>query len=292
MANILKTTLKKDIIADIADNNKREVRFPITKFWATRFASEYNLDDKTFVFKTFDSLEFSSPSNKDTDAMTYVFDFVRTFVDGDEFVIEFKDSGKQDVENIDDAVKVENETDANIAEENVANTDVDTDTDDIDGSDTYTNDDIECDTEDEYISNEDVFDTIRQWFDDENIADSIFENESVFATNGMQIIIRPRGRVLGINKTLPLNNDNDVRVEFDKQIKIYFPTSNEFDDLDVFELFKNQILESITEITKNNFLFVWKRYTGIFMESDSRIYFGMKYATRRIIGFDRRYNVQ
>ena len=38
MANIFKTTLKKDIIADIANNNIREIRFPITKFWATRLA--------------------------------------------------------------------------------------------------------------------------------------------------------------------------------------------------------------------------------------------------------------
>jgi hypothetical protein len=97
MANIFKTTLKKDIIADIADNGKREVRFPITKFWASRFADEFNLDEKTFEFKTFDSLEFSSPSNKDTISETCVFNYVRTLVDGDEFVIEFVDVGKQDV---------------------------------------------------------------------------------------------------------------------------------------------------------------------------------------------------
>ena len=97
MANIFKTTLKKDIIADIANNGKREVRFPITKFWATRFADKYNLDEKTFEFKAFDSLEFSSPSNKDTISETCVFNYVRTLVDGDEFVIEFVDEGKQDV---------------------------------------------------------------------------------------------------------------------------------------------------------------------------------------------------
>ena len=89
MANIFKTTLKKDIIADIANNNIREVRFPITKFWATRLADEYDFDNKTFEFKTFDTLELSSPSNKDTDAITYVFGFDRTYVDGDEFVVKF-----------------------------------------------------------------------------------------------------------------------------------------------------------------------------------------------------------
>ena len=44
MANIFKTTLKKDVIADIANNNVREIRFPITKFWATRLADEYDID--------------------------------------------------------------------------------------------------------------------------------------------------------------------------------------------------------------------------------------------------------
>ena len=91
MANIFKTTLKKDVIADIANNGKREVRFPITKFWATRLADKYSLDEKTFEFKTFDTLELSSPSNKDTDAMTYVFGFVRAYVDNDEFVVVFCD---------------------------------------------------------------------------------------------------------------------------------------------------------------------------------------------------------
>ena len=90
MANIFKTTLKKDVIADIANNNVREIRFPITKFWTTRFADEFDLDKKEFTFKTFDSLELSSPSNKDTGAMTYEFDFERIYVDGDEFVVVFK----------------------------------------------------------------------------------------------------------------------------------------------------------------------------------------------------------
>ena len=90
MANIFKTTLKKDVIADIANNNTREIRFPITKFWATRLTDEYDLDEKTFVFRSYDSLELSTPSNKDTDAMTYMFDFVRTYVNDGEFVVEFK----------------------------------------------------------------------------------------------------------------------------------------------------------------------------------------------------------
>ena len=94
MANIFKTTLKKDVIADIANNNVREIRFPITKFWATRLADEYNLDEKEFTFKTFDSLELSSPSNKDAEGATYTFEFIRTFVDGEEFVVEFKEDGE------------------------------------------------------------------------------------------------------------------------------------------------------------------------------------------------------
>jgi hypothetical protein len=92
MKNIFKTTLKKDIIADIANNGKREIRFPITKFWASRLTDEYNLDEKIFKFRTYDSLELSTPSNKDTMSERYGFDFVKTFVDGDEFVVEFKDS--------------------------------------------------------------------------------------------------------------------------------------------------------------------------------------------------------
>ena len=43
MANIFKTTLKKDIIANIANDNQREVRFPITKFWATRLTDSFDL---------------------------------------------------------------------------------------------------------------------------------------------------------------------------------------------------------------------------------------------------------
>ena len=278
MANIFKTTLKKDIIADIANNGKREVRFPITKFWATRFADKYNLDEKTFEFKTFDSLEFSSPSNKDTISETCVFNYVRTLVDGDEFVIEFADDGTQDVvlEEVDDT-NVETKPIVMIDDEEIEEIE-------LDGSDVY---DVEVET----ISNEDVFDSIKQWFDDEMILDTLYDSESVFATNARQIIILPKGKVLGLNKSLPLNNDNEVRFVFDKKMKVYFSTSNENDTEDIFELFKNQILENIAEIQNNNFLFIWKQHTGIFIDDDG-IYFGMKYTTKKTIGFDRRYNVQ
>lgn len=285
MANIFKTTLKKDVIADIENNNIREIRFPITKFWASRFTTDYNLDDKVFNFKAYDSLEVSSPSNKETISETYTFDFVRTFVDGDEFVVEFKDIDSGDDEITDDVNSSINEHQPEL---NDIITQEYTDPDVVADMGDSEIEDIEA----EYISNEDIFDTIKDWFDDENIFEPIFESDSVFAINGRQIIIRPKGRVLGFKKTLPLNNDNDVRVEFDKQIKIYFDTNSEFDNLDIFENFKNQILENFTEILKNNFLFVWKRYTGIFMEDDGRIYFGMRYATRKVIGFDRKYNVQ
>ena len=285
MANIFKTTLKKDVIADIENNNIREIRFPITKFWASRLTNTYNLDVRIFEFKEFDSLELSSPSNKDTISETYIFDFVRTFVDDDEFVVEFKDIDGGDDE-------ISNDVNLSINEHRPELNDIITqEYTDPDAVVDMGDSEIE-DIEEEYISNEDIFDTIKDWFDDENIFEPIFESNSVFAINGRQIIIRPKGRVLGFKKTLPLNNDNDVRVEFDKQIKIYFDTNSEFDNLDIFENFKNQILENFTEILKNNFLFVWKRYTGIFMEDDGRIYFGMRYATRRVVGFDRKYNVQ
>lgn len=290
MANIFKTTLKKDIIADIANNGKREVRFPITKFWATRFADEFNLDEKTFEFKTFDSLEFSSPSNKDTISETCVFNYVRTLVDGDEFVIEFKDCGGQEDVVVDNNSSVFNERNLKLIEITKGikfeAEEVNEDEDDIDGSDVDG-------TEDEYIYNaEDIFKTIQQWYDDEMILDMICDNKNVFATNAKQILILPKGRVLGINKSLPLNNDNEVRFNFDKQLKVYFPTNDELDNVDIFDFFKNQIIENITEICNSNFLFVWKKYTGIFMENDGRIYFGMKYTSKKTIGFDRRYNVQ
>lgn len=295
MANIFKTTLKKDIIADIADNGKREVRFPITKFWATRFADEFNLDEKTFEFKTFDSLEFSSPSNKDTISETCVFNYVRTLVDGDEFVIEFKDDVEEEVESslgetmntIDENIELDN----NIPEEddvlNTIETITETDVEETVSLDSVTScdDNVEIDDEtiDEIMNSINDFDSIKQWFDNQNILEEMFESDSVFATNARQVIVLPKGKVLGFKKTLPLNNDVEVRVEFDTHTKVYF---------DSVENFEDEIYKALEEIRKNNFVFVWKRYTGIFEDRDGRVYFGIKHSTRKSIGFDRKYNVQ
>ena len=311
MASVFKTTLKKEIIADIESNNKREIRFPITKFWAGRLSDEYNLDEKTFKFKCFNSLEISSPSNKDTISERYLFTFVRTFVDGDEFVMEFKDyvgetvercenTEKDDVE-IDNNSSVFNERNLNLIEitkgitfdaDEVNEDEDDKDgsdicgmEDDVDGSDVNFDDEAN-DEEILYISNEDVFNVIAEWFNEERIVDNLYELDSVFATNARQIIILPKGRVLGSKKTLPVNNDVEVRVEFDMYKKVYFDPSL------VIDFFASDIYRTLEEIRKNNFVFIWKRYTGIFMEDDGRIYFGIKYSTRKSIGFDRKYNVQ
>jgi hypothetical protein len=303
MASIFKTTLKKEIIADIESNNKREIRFPITKFWAGRLSDEYNLDERTFKFKSFNSLEISSPSNKDTISERYLFTFVRTFVDGDEFVMEFKDDVGDTVESCvsDGAEMVEFESvvteivpettivsePANDEPELVVTPDTE---DDIDGSDMNfdeeTNDEETNDEEVLYVSNEDVFNAIAEWFDEERIVDSLYESDSVFATNARQIIILPRGRVLGSKKILPVNNDVEVRVEFDMNKKVYFDPSL------VIDFFASDIYRTLEEICKNNFVFIWKKYTGIFMDKEGRIYFGIKYSTRKSIGFNRKYNVQ
>ena len=284
MANIFKTTLKKDIIADIANNNMREIRFPITKFWATRFADEFNLDEKTFTFKTFDALDLSSPSNKDTISETFVFEFVKTYVDDEEFVVEFKDCGGQDDVVIDNNSSVFNERNLKLIEikkgitfevEEVVEDEVDKDGSDI------------CETEDEYISNEDILESVKYFFDEEKILDNICEDEVVFATNARQIIVLPNGRVLGSNKTLPVNNDVEVRIEFDMSHKIYFDST----DFDLY-IFEDLIFDFFSKIKKNNFVFVWKKYTGIFKGNDGRVYFGIKYSTRKSIGFNRKYNVQ
>jgi hypothetical protein len=278
MANIFKTTLKKDIIADIADNNKREIRFPITKFWATRFTEEYNLDEKTFVFKTFDSLELSSPSNKDAGGETYTFDFDKTFVDADEFVVVFKDH--VEIESCD------NENVNIVDSENIVTEDViDNDTDLNIFEDNYGDSDIVNKDEFQYIDNEVVFNAIKQWFDDENILDNLYESESVIATNARQIIILPNGRVLGSKKVLPVNNDVEVKIEFDMDKRVYFDAT--FD----IEEFKDDIFTILNEIRKNNFVFVWKRNTGIFMD-DNGIYFGIKYSKRNSIVFNHKYSVQ
>ena len=290
MANIFKTTLKKDVIADIANNNVREIRFPITKFWATRLADEYNLDEKEFTFKIFDALELSSPSNKDTDGATYTFEFIRTFVDGEEFVVEFKEDIENDIENTPNDVIVVSIDDPiaefeNIVPENVSEMYMKSNDEDIAAdSDAYFADINEV--KDLYISNDDIFDLIKDWFDDENVLDSLYEDESVFATNARQVIILPKGRILGSKKSLPVNNDVEVRVEFDMNKRIYF------DSIPDFDIFEEEVFRTLSEIRKNNFVFVWKRYTGIFMDNDGRIYFGIKYSTRKSIGFNRRYNVQ
>ena len=295
MANIFKTTLKKDVIADIANNHTREIRFPITKFWATRLTDEYDIDVKEFTFKTFDSLELSSPSNKGTEGATYTFEFVRTFVDGEEFVVEFKEESEgftiMDEEECEccpnDKIIVSVDTPLtefkDIVSENTPELEV-TSNDEIAGSDVDFNDSVEDD--EQYISNEDIFNLIKDWFEDENVLGSLYEDESVFATNARQVIILPKGRILGSKRSLPVNNDVEVRVEFDMNKRIYF------DSIPDFDIFEEEIIRTLNEIKKNNFVFIWKRYTGIFMDNDGRVYFGIKYSTRKSIGFNRRYNVQ
>lgn len=289
MANIFKTTLKKDVIADIANNNVREIRFPITKFWATRLADEYNLDEKEFTFKIFDALELSSPSNKDAEGATYTFEFIRTFVDGEEFVVEFKeDEGESDccpnVPN-DEDVSVEV---CNTEDDSATTTEVDDIVPEIAPELPEENDpeEIVAFNDNEHISNEDMFDLINDWFEDENVLNSLYDDECVFSTNARQVIILPKGRILGSKRILPVNNDVEIRIEFDMSKKIYFDSISDFD------IFEEEVFRTISEIKKNNFVFVWKRYTGIFMDNDGRVYFGMKYSTRKSIGFNHRYNVQ
>ena len=303
MANIFKTTLKKDIIANIANNNIREIRFPITKFWATRLANKYDLDEKVFDFKTFDTLELSSPSNKDTDAMTYVFGFAKTYVDNDEFVVEFCDI-TDEVNNIDFLQTVDSDIEFTEALDEgsvdfIESLDYLTPNDDcyiFDDSDYElwtNNDEIVVYNEEEqneeifsFASNEEVLAFIKQLFDDDKILESFYEDENVFATSARQVIVLPNGEVLGFKKSLPVNNDVEVRIEFDNNKKIYF---DEFQNSDSF---KEYVLKTLSEIRKNNFVFIWKRYTGIFVDSNNRVYFGIKYSTRKSIGFNRKYNVQ
>ena len=283
MANIFKTTLKKDVIADIANNNVREIRFPITKFWATRLADEYNLDEKEFRFKTFDSLELSSPSNKDAEGATYTFEFIRTFVDGEEFVVEFKEDGEGECDCCPKEAEVEVENVATEVLTELHETPIIENDVDVDGSDVEFGDD-EYETPD--ITNTDVFTLIKDWFDDERVLENFYEDENVFATNARQVIILPKGRILGSKRSLPVNNDVEVRVEFDMNKRIYF------DSIPDFDIFEEEVLRMLSEVKKNNFVFVWRRNTGIFMDNDGRVYFGIKYSTRKSIGFNRRYNVQ
>ena len=248
MANIFKTTLKKDIIADIANENKREVRFPITKFWASRFTDEYDLDNKIFTFKIFDTLEFSSPANKETGSITYVFDFVKIFVDGDEFVIVFKEH--QDCE---PEICECNENDKQFVESECINSFVEN-VKEYSCSNMNNIEDVCVDDSDIYfenldhidyiepldISNEDVHSLVEQWFEDEMILDNFYKNDNVFATNAKQVIILPKGRVLGFKKTLPVNNDAEVRIEFDMSEKIY---ANPFFD---YSFFENEVLKTLS----------------------------------------------
>lgn len=296
MANIFKTTLKKDVITDIVNNNKREVRFPLTKFWATRFADEFNLEEKTFVFKTFDSLEFSTPSNKDTGATTFEYSFIRTYVDGEEFVLEFKEP--IDVEEI--VENLENENQPVEVESNNAVVDIVTEDNIDDIMEEVLEDEIRHVDENivleltkekaEAISDltdEDKFEILTKWIEDDRVLESLYESESVFATNAKQVIVLPKGKVLGFKKSLPVNNDVEVRIEFDMSDRIYFDLV-----LDDFDTFIATVTNTIEQIRKNNFVFIWKRHTGIFREENGRIYFGIKYSTRKSIGFNRKYNVQ
>lgn len=295
MANIFKTTLKKEIIADIANNNIREIRFPITKFWATRLADKYSLDEKTFEFKKFDTLELSSPSNKDTDAITYVFGFDRTYVDGDEFVVEFYtiiDVEYSEVHITDTQDSEDDNIDVLESLDFKQNEDCDSDL--FYDYTEYCDSDLFCEYDEEdveeddilYVSNDEVLDFFNKWIDEENILEYFYEDENVFATNAIQVIVLPNGKVLGFKKSLPVNNDVEVRIEFDNNKKIYF---DEFQNSDSF---KEYVLNTLNEIRKNNFVFIWKRYTGIFVDSNDRVYFGIKYSTRKSIGFNRKYNVQ
>ena len=298
MANIFKTTLKKDIIADIANNNIREIRFPITKFWATRLADKYSIDEKTFEFKTFDTLELSSPSNKDTDTMTYVFGFSKTYVDNDEFVVCFYDI--IDVEYSEEHMidkKVSEDDNIDVLESIDFKQNEDCDSDLFYDYTEYCDSDLFCDYDEydeedveeddtSYVSNDEILDFFNKWINEENILEYFYEDEDVFATNARQVIVLPNGKVLGFKRSLPVNNDVEVRIEFDNNKKIYF---DEFQNSDSF---KECVLKTLSEIRKNNFVFVWKMYTGIFIDSNDRVYFGIKYSTRKSIGFNRKYNVQ
>lgn len=307
MANIFKTTLKKDVITDIVNNDKREVRFPLTKFWATRFADEFNLEEKTFVFKTFDSLEFSSPSNKDTGATTFVYSFIRTYVDGEEFVLEFKEhvDGEEIIENLEKEeqhVEVEsNNAVIDILTEDNINDVMEEVLEDVFEQNRFSVE-KEYEYEDENIvleltkekaevisdlTDEDKFELLTKWLEDDRVLESLYESESVFATNAKQVIVLPKGKVLGFKKSLPVNNDVEVRIEFDMSDRIYFDLV-----LDDFDTFIATVTNTIEQIRKNNFVFIWKRHTGIFREENGRIYFGIKYSTRKSIGFNRKYNVQ
>ena len=138
--------------------------------------------------------------------MTYVFDFDKIYVDGEEFVVVFK-SSDEDVRDCcptEDIHTVELDTDTSkvvtelyetptvevkeIEENIIADSDVD---------------------ETEYITNEDVFELIKQWFEDERVLENFYESESVFATNARQVIVLPQGRTL-TQRVKVYKNLNDV----------------------------------------------------------------------------------
>lgn len=309
MANIFKTTLKKDIIADIANNNKREIRFPITKFWATRFTDEFNLDEKTFSFKDFDDLELSSPSNKESGGLTYIFKFIEILVDGDEFVIKFADHLDNSVEEIEENttedeqnIEIENTEIENTEIENnfvesvediVTENNVDVAVDDLTDADLEdniedTNDNVNVDPQlNTNIDMEKMLALSLEWLEEEHILDDFYNDEKVYSTNARQVVILPKGRILGSKRIMPVNNDVEIRVEFDMHKKIYLDAV----DNDLY-YFGDEIIRVLSEMRNNNFVFVWKRHTGIFMDNNKRIYFGIKYSTRKSIGFDRKYSVQ
>ena len=281
MANIFKTTLKKDIITDIVDNKKREIRFPITKFWASRLADNYNLDDKTFEFKTFDSLELSSPSNKETDGITYIFDYERTILNGDEFVLIFKD--KDDITAFCECNKEQIIEYVDVDEIKEISKSVE-----INDNESGDDSDVVCDEyddEEKNISNYDMCVLIKQLLEDNSILENFYNDEYVFATNAKQILVLPNGKPLGFKKTLPVNNDVVVKIEFDKNEKIYFDIYSDF------ERFEDVIRKKLSDIRKNNFVFIWKHHTGIFMDNSDRIYFGIKYSTRRSVGLKCKYDI-
>ena len=308
MADIFKTTLKKDVIADIECNNIREVRFPITKFWATRLSDNFDLDKKIFDFKTFKTLEFSSPSNKGTDATTHVFGFVKTYVDGDEFVIEFKiiedciyvPTNENTCDDVEQVEQIETERKEN-EETEVSNEiiQVEQEHEEVENECEVEVEEIvdSCDIEElkDAVVKVDIdkredekvgLDEVKKWFEEKQILESFYKDDSVFATNAIQIMVLPKGKVLGFKKSLPVNNDVPVRIEFDAKERVYFNTDQNFD------IFKDSILKTIKEIRKNNFVFVCKRNTGIFVDKSGGIYFGIKYSTRKSVGFNRKYNVQ
>jgi hypothetical protein len=246
-------------------------------------------------------LELSSPSNKDTISETYEFTYVRTYVDGDEFVVEFKDGVYETVEMcVSDGVDMVEFEDVNVEEtteieESIVENETlkieDNDNGEVVDEDTESVDmEIDCEINNDeekipVITYEEMFSIIKQWFD-EKILENLYDDEAVVATNARQVIILPKGRVLGSKKTLPVNNDVEVRVEFDMTKRVYFEPTLDLDS------FAGDIYKTLEEIYKNNFVFIWKRYTGIFMDDDGRIYFGIKYSTRKSIGFNRKYNVQ